>query len=167
MPAVTLSVAANLSVLIAAVRAANLTGVLGNESTAWTVLAPTDAAFAEALDAIQYTANELLNDTVSLACDLCSEIQPFPNPDCGSLLAVANQRRTSKHGLLRCTENMALRNTDTGEKNSSLPYVPRALTAAVSLIACPLPASRTWYMSQLFAACFNGRGALPACVCTH
>lgn len=57
--------AANLSILIAAVQAANLTAPLANASTAWTVLAPTDAAFEAVLRPLNITAAELLEETVS------------------------------------------------------------------------------------------------------
>jgi uncharacterized surface protein with fasciclin (FAS1) repeats len=58
--------AGDFTTLVAAVQAAGLVETLSGDGP-FTVFAPTDAAFAEALDALDLTADELLADTETLS----------------------------------------------------------------------------------------------------
>jgi uncharacterized surface protein with fasciclin (FAS1) repeats len=60
----------NFSTLLAAVQAAGLTDALADPNATLTVFAPTNEAFAAALDALGLTAEELLADTETLTAIL-------------------------------------------------------------------------------------------------
>jgi uncharacterized surface protein with fasciclin (FAS1) repeats len=63
--------AGNMSILMSALEAANISSAITNE-TAWTILAPNNAAFEKTLAALNLTAQELLANQVRLsACSLC------------------------------------------------------------------------------------------------
>jgi uncharacterized surface protein with fasciclin (FAS1) repeats len=57
----------NLSTLIRLVQLANLTAPLNSTTTAWTIFAPTNAAFEAALTTLGITAAELVEDPATLA----------------------------------------------------------------------------------------------------
>ncbi|KAI8462826.1 MAG: Fasciclin domain-containing protein [Monoraphidium minutum] len=66
----------NLSTLIAAVSAANLTAPLMDASTTWTIFAPTDEAFTNLISDLGTTAEELLADTSLLTKVLSLHVVP-------------------------------------------------------------------------------------------
>lgn len=57
----------NLSTLIRLVQLANLTAPLNSTTTAWTIFAPTNAAFEAALTTLGITPAELVEDPATLA----------------------------------------------------------------------------------------------------
>jgi uncharacterized surface protein with fasciclin (FAS1) repeats len=64
------------STLIAAATAADLTGPLNDTETAWTVFAPTNAAFEAALEALNVTLEELASDKELLTTILTYHVVP-------------------------------------------------------------------------------------------
>lgn len=67
---------AEFTVLLAAVQAAGLAGTLADAEQELTVFAPTDAAFATALEALGLTAEELLGNTELLTSVLLYHVVP-------------------------------------------------------------------------------------------
>ncbi len=71
--------AGSFETLVAAVEAADLVGTLSGDGP-FTVFAPTDEAFAEALEALNLTAEELLADTELLTSVLTYHVVPGEVP---------------------------------------------------------------------------------------
>ena len=63
---VTLLLLPQMSTLLAAVRAADVTAPLGDKTTAWTILAPTSDAFEDLLEALGISAEQLLGNKALL-----------------------------------------------------------------------------------------------------
>lgn len=55
-----------MSILLQAVTVAGLANSLGNSKTEWTILAPTNDAFVDLLEALNMTAEELLKNKDTL-----------------------------------------------------------------------------------------------------
>ena len=88
--------AGSFPTLIAAVQAAGLVDTLNSEGP-FTVLAPTEEAFAAALDALGITAEELLADTDLLTAVLTYHVLPLEAP-AATVLTLDGQNATTVNG---------------------------------------------------------------------
>ena len=87
----------SFTTLVAAVQAAGLVETLSGDGP-FTVFAPTDEAFAAALDALGLTADELLADTETVDCSPHLPRDRRRSPGCHR----GHARRTERHHGQRC-----------------------------------------------------------------
>ena len=146
---------ADFSTLVAAATAADLVGTLADcDAGPFTVFAPTDAAFAAALEALGLTAEQLLADTATLTTVLTYHVVPgtvlaadVVTLDSADTLQGAAISIAVVDGAVKLNGDTTVTATDLTACNGVVHVIDKVLlpptAEAVTTVDAPLPATGT------------------------